>query len=351
MYIAIVGIILFFLFFILFNGKPEKKITFMSIEYTSFLRGLAIILIILSHSVGHTGVRIFTPLGGIGVALFLLLSGYGLTESYKKNRLSGFWKKKLLRIWLPYFLFIILLVIIRNDYKYVLTVDFFLDVLCLKTSFWFIGFLVWNYILFWIVFRFNILRKYHIIPFIIFAIYIFVFQKQTMAEQSISFYLGVCLSLYIENVRRFIANKQNIFVWLILCILFIAVFILGIKQIPLIRSHEGENIYFHAINLVVKLGFCLFLLFGFAPFLQDYYLEKKINNLKIEKLIGNRFLILCSKISLELYLIHYALLFLLVGDNVFRFLIFIFCSFVGAYIFNFVNNYLIKVANKIFINE
>ena len=45
----------------------------------------------LSHFTGNMS-RIFTPLGGIGVAMFLILSGYGLNESFKKNGLDGFWK-------------------------------------------------------------------------------------------------------------------------------------------------------------------------------------------------------------------------------------------------------------------
>lgn len=39
---------------------------------------------------------------GIGVALFLILSGYGLTESYKRKGLLVFWKSKFSKIWIPY---------------------------------------------------------------------------------------------------------------------------------------------------------------------------------------------------------------------------------------------------------
>lgn len=42
------------------------------------------------------GITYFTPLGGIGVAIFLLLSGYGLNESCAKSGLTNWCKKQLL---------------------------------------------------------------------------------------------------------------------------------------------------------------------------------------------------------------------------------------------------------------
>ena len=45
-------------------------------NYTTSLKGIAIVIIILCHTMGCRP-RVFTPLGGIGVAMFLILSGYG----------------------------------------------------------------------------------------------------------------------------------------------------------------------------------------------------------------------------------------------------------------------------------
>lgn len=59
-------------------------------------KGLAILLVILCHAAGTFGQGkfvLFTPLGGIGVAIFLLLSGYGLNESWNnlaKNDRGGY---------------------------------------------------------------------------------------------------------------------------------------------------------------------------------------------------------------------------------------------------------------------
>lgn len=70
----------------------------MNRDCTTTIRGIAILTIIIGH-IGVSGfdLRAFNPFGGIGVAMFLFLSGYGLTESYKNNGLGGFWRKKNLK--------------------------------------------------------------------------------------------------------------------------------------------------------------------------------------------------------------------------------------------------------------
>ena len=43
----------------------------------------------LQHYAGCKGVRYLTPLGGVGVAIFLVLSGFGLNESFKNNNIKN----------------------------------------------------------------------------------------------------------------------------------------------------------------------------------------------------------------------------------------------------------------------
>lgn len=53
-------------------------------DNTTVYKGFAILCIICSHYMNlmGKGVTLFTPLGGIGVSIFLFLSGYGLNESW-----------------------------------------------------------------------------------------------------------------------------------------------------------------------------------------------------------------------------------------------------------------------------
>ena len=77
----------------------------MSMEYTNILRCIAIFMVMMQHLAGFIlDSRYFTPFGGAGVCIFLIISGYGLTKSSQKNGLKDFWKKKFFRVFFPWFL-------------------------------------------------------------------------------------------------------------------------------------------------------------------------------------------------------------------------------------------------------
>lgn len=75
---------------------------------SEYLRGLAIVFVVLGHILGGTfGIidgHITSILGIGGVTIFLLLSGYGLYQSYQKNGLQGraYWDKKIEKVFIPY---------------------------------------------------------------------------------------------------------------------------------------------------------------------------------------------------------------------------------------------------------
>lgn len=76
-------------------------------EHTDVLRGLSMLLVISGH-VGVGVIHSLVALGGIGVSIFLIISGYGLHQSFLKNGLNNFCSKRLLRVLLPYIVWIIL---------------------------------------------------------------------------------------------------------------------------------------------------------------------------------------------------------------------------------------------------
>lgn len=61
------------------------------------LKGAAILLVLL----GHAG--IVRQGGAGGVALFLILSGYGLNSACEARGLDGYWQRRIRKVWLPYF--------------------------------------------------------------------------------------------------------------------------------------------------------------------------------------------------------------------------------------------------------
>ena len=80
------------------NDTLETRVPLFSLDRrkSTILRGIAILYVIL----GHAGYLAWGGAGG--VALFLLLSGYGLDRSCQAKGLEDFWKKRALRVWLPY---------------------------------------------------------------------------------------------------------------------------------------------------------------------------------------------------------------------------------------------------------
>ena len=88
--------------------KKGTEFGTLSISKTQELKGLAILLIVLSHisyflvSDNHF-LWPLSIMAGIGVNLFLFLSGYGLTVSNLKNNLSvwQFYKRRLIKLFIP----------------------------------------------------------------------------------------------------------------------------------------------------------------------------------------------------------------------------------------------------------
>ena len=110
---------IFFLLILILSVRKSTKSAFFSTDVTQELKGFAMLAIIFSH-IGYflsTDPRFLYPfsvLAGVGVNLFLFLSGFGLTLSELKTGLSvsGFYKKRLVKLFLPLWLVIFLLVIL-----------------------------------------------------------------------------------------------------------------------------------------------------------------------------------------------------------------------------------------------
>ena len=135
----------------IFKSKNiSKEIFDIEKSTTNFLKGVAILLVLL----GHMG---YVYRGGAwGVSLFLILSGYGIFKSYLDKGIKNFWGKKIIKVWVPYFL-VTILVLLYNYIKFrigwetitfsLLGIDF--GAICDKTM-WFVSFIFVQYALFYI---------------------------------------------------------------------------------------------------------------------------------------------------------------------------------------------------------
>ena len=125
---------------------------------TLALKGIAIVFVVF----GHLGI---VPLGGaIGVEIFLVLSGYGIHQSYLNKSFDGYWKNKIKKIWTPFFIWelIVFTIYYITDLKNIRCYN----IIQLTTSvvginsynvidktMWYIPYLFTEYLLFWLVFR------------------------------------------------------------------------------------------------------------------------------------------------------------------------------------------------------
>ena len=93
----ILSTIVFALILIYFRYDYSKVRDF-SLDFvcTEQIKGLAILMVILGHlNTEFYDWRFMQPFGSMGVALFLFISGYGLTKSFENKRLDGFFKKRI----------------------------------------------------------------------------------------------------------------------------------------------------------------------------------------------------------------------------------------------------------------
>ena len=174
---------------------------YFSKHTTNNLKAVAIILVIL----GHLG--FINKSGAWGVGIFLLLSGYGLTQSYIKSGIIGFFKKRLLAVILPYSIVMIIWIfvdyILGNKYR-ILTIGTSILVLIFKSvidvTMLYISFLILWYIAFFCIFKLIKNNYFKIITMFIFS-YIVYYNLYELFDQNVGvrlytllFPIGVFLS-------------------------------------------------------------------------------------------------------------------------------------------------------------
>lgn len=284
-----------------------------SLDFTNYLRGAAILMVMVGHVSGMMNTVLFSPLGGTGVALFLLLSGFGLNESFKKQGLTYYWRKKVLRVLFPYFFVASLLYLFRWDFTWQ---DYFLDITGIKTHYWYIAFLLKWYVAFWITSKYCL--RYRIILLLVMSMIILFLFPNIEAEQAFSFPLGMLISIHLNRVKTI--KVKNIII--IACILFVVgtIFLL-IKQHPIVRAQMSTWIY-NVVQSFIKLPYAMFLVCLLRLFPQC---------------IKSKFLLFSGILCYELYLVHMPF-YGYVEDSVWSGLLLFIVSFAISYPFYLLNN-------------
>lgn len=270
-------------------GGGQNELTILNRTHTLISRGFAGVCIMTQHITNDLGTSVFTMLGGTGVAVFLILSGFGLNESFKKHGLEKYWRKRILNVFLVYALFELLMLPIRKDWSGI--IPFLLDITCIKTKAWFLHYLLILYVCYWLINKFIHKHEIKAVCWAIIAALTLIFGSDLEREQAVSFALGVLMSEKKEKIIACLGKRNNMIT--VTAVSYTVSFgFLFLKHTAYIRGLFGTVPYaLIQIGIKVPLAIGIMMLvcmlsnlFNSAPF----------------KLLG--------KISFELYLVHLVLL-------------------------------------------
>lgn len=186
-------------------------------DETTALKGIAILMVIVEHIGQAFNIGVVNPLGPIGVFLFLFLSGYGLTCSYQSNGRKGYFKRKILKVYLPYVMAVILFLVwsaiigTQNDLSTVL--QYFVLLKLPQGSYWYLILLFYWYVVFYIL-TFVFDKDRALIPLMLIAslgiIWLEGFSR-LYVWQFASFPLGILTAKYPEKAKKIlVSNKPQI---------------------------------------------------------------------------------------------------------------------------------------------
>jgi peptidoglycan/LPS O-acetylase OafA/YrhL len=211
------------------NTKPPGKI--LDFEQTEQIKGLAIFFVISGHLWVHVAENAPSiVLSGDAVAIFLILSGFGLTMSKgtKSIDLKQFLLKRISRLILPYWIATILILLL--DY---VILDKTLNVSSVLMTFlglnlskelryldyvrWFVTFIIFWYIIFFSVNKLISKDKvriftYFLIGAIILPLNYYIFEVGWY--QFLSFPFGCFIGVYYEEIIKAWQENKRLILWL-----------------------------------------------------------------------------------------------------------------------------------------
>lgn len=298
MYFLFFSVLLFICFLLGFiNQNKIEHIEWMDRSFTTVIKGFSILTVVWAYTGAKLGMGGIQFIAGIGVALFLICSGYGLEVSYHKNGLKYFWKKRFLKVCIPFWIVELMTTVIKQNFVFS---DFVLNIVFFK-SLWFLRYIVICYIIFYIVSKIVNILKFKNNEEIYFLLFIFAlwfvieslfFANPDMpfleARQMLSFPLGVIIAKYkdkIVNIIHKLSYTQNIFI--VFGVGVIGIVFMVVTQLNVIKSQP--YIISNALSLLTVLPLAIVIL---------------LIGILITRLFRNLFLYECGLVSYEIYLIH-----------------------------------------------
>ena len=277
---------------------PRTDVDYLSNKSTKSLKGLLALLIIFHHISQKitTGENFsnFEYMGRYIVALFFFLSGYGLYFQYRNNAtyMENFLKKRLVRIFIPFFVFIVIYVIYRAALGEVVNVDFFLsfwkDHSNIIYNGWFINSIIVLYVIFYVSFvgKDSKIAEYKLV--FLTLVYIFWKAYQNHGDWEyvsiMAFLLGVFWMKNRASIDKIL--EKNYFIFLVSFSILMYIF----HHYDVIMKNIGitnEYVYYGIVGNLCTTVFVVYFLL----------LTNKLN-------FSNKYLDFLGDISFEIYMIH-----------------------------------------------
>jgi len=263
----------------------------ISLNSSNAIKGIAALCVILHHISQNLSnpyfLYIFQWFGTLSVSIFFFFSGYGISYQFynKKNYLDSFWKRRLSKILIPFFLSNIIFIlynVIVNDANYSIN-----DILIFTTGIklingyaWYIIVILWLYIGFWVSYKFI---KNQYLQLSILSLFIFIYigwcilNHLSTFVSIFSFPLGI---LYVQNINK-IKIKYPV---LLIATLFITFSFLLYEASLMVHINNLKNV-------VICIVECLCFSSLIVLIIGKYEIKNKI-------------LIFFGSVSLEIYLIQ-----------------------------------------------
>lgn len=296
------------------------------ISVTNELKGLGILTVVFAHFayMKVTNADFLFPLSiiaGVGVDLFLFMSGFGLTVGMLKRPMKtvDFYKKRVIKIFIPFWIALIIMFIadalfmdktysvgyiIKSMLGFFPTADGFGDV---NSPFWYITWMIMFYLLYPLVF-FKDKPWLSAIILAVIATIIGTFNIFDLGSNwlhrlhTVAFSMGIILAWllqvkegdknkFIEYIKDFRDNSKDM-KYIVIAIMFVIVFYVsqrtGAGSWPTLTSILGQGFFVEQLmSIVIMLAFTVI------------FILKKVDS---------KFLTMYGVYSYEVYLIHWPLM-------------------------------------------
>ena len=319
-------VIVAFLLVVFLTIKKSSHTDVFPISVTNELKGLGILTVVFAH---FTYMKVnnweflypLSTIAGVGVDLFLLMSGFGLTVGMMKRPMGtlDFYKPRVIKIFIPFWIALIIMFIadfifldknygfmymIKSALGFFPTADGFADV---NSPFWYITWMMMFYILFPLFF----IKKAPWLTAIILAVIALIIGGTNPLDlgsnwlhrlHSVAFSIGIVMAWLlaikpneknklVESIKNFRDNSNLPRYLVILVMALIVAYVsqhTSAKDWPTVKAILGEN------YLVEQLA-CVVIMMAFVVI----FVLKKVES---------KFLAIYGAFSYEVYLIHWPLM-------------------------------------------